>query len=164
MNAVLITDVRNMAAQNVFQIINVVHPNIVANVSTTTTTMSAVEAVLGKHATRVMTAEAQENIAHCLKSVIEVPSIFARKTVTAQAMVNVVVLTHALVPVVHVHPIQIALRRRIVVDVAISRVHATQVVSGSIVSTMEIAVGLKNFVTRIRWNVRRPTKVCPAGQ
>jgi hypothetical protein len=116
MNAVALTDVRHITARNVIQILTVSYRNIVVNIGTTTTTMSAVEAAPGKHATRVMIVEARMNIV---------------------ALINVAC---------RAHPMQIAFRASIVVDVATSRINAAPVASGKHATRVMIAEARMNIV------------------
>ena len=150
MNVVPQTYVAHTAVQNVVQIQTVVHLNIVASTGTTTITMSADEAVPGKHATRVLTAEARRNIVLRLKNVVIIP-ISVRTTVTAQAVVNVVDHTNVLLLVVrlpcHAHQILIAPRRSIVVNVAASQINVAQLVLGKNASRMKTAVVPRSSVT-----------------
>ena len=140
------------AVQNVVQISTVVYRNIVASTATTTITMSADEAVPGKHATRVMTAEARRNIVPGLKNaVVVVIPISVRTTITAQPVVNVVDHTNVSLLVArlpcHAHQILIAPRRSIVVNEATSLMNVAQLVLEKNASRIKTAVVLRSSVT-----------------
>ena len=139
------------AVQNVVQISTVVYRNIVASTANTTITMSADEAVPGKHATRVMTAEARRNIVPGLKNVVVVIPISVRTTITAQPVVNVVDHTNVSLLVArlpcHAHQILIAPRRSIVVNEATSLMNVAQLVLEKNASRIKTAVVLRSSVT-----------------
>ena len=147
---IFLTNALRTVAQNVSHILTVLSRNIVVNTGTPTITMSADEAALEKHVTRLRTAP-RKNIVLQVKYVgnFRVP---IRLTVTAEVIMNVASLSNAVLSVArYVHQILIALRRRIVVHEIMSLL---QVVSGRNATTIVTAVVLKSTVILILRNVK----------